>query len=145
MHIHSHIQRKREDRIGWKRSLGTTTTTPHLLYIDQEVGREKKGGRTSENSITLAIVFIQISTSNVRRHYQPHAGSSNSNSSSSRTDRWTHFQLNAGLRLFVHTWIMHGIDDCYQLTLAFEGFCAQCLSKLFLKDFTVLLLTTSLG
>ena len=65
--------------------------------------------------------------------------------SSSRTDRWVHFQQNAGLRLFVHTWIVHGIDDCYQLTRTFGGFSAQCLSKLFLKEFTVLLLTTSLG
>ena len=40
---------------------------------------------------------------------------------------------------------MHGIDDCYQLTRTFGGFSAQCLSKLFLKEFTVLLLTTSLG
>ena len=70
---------------------------------------------------------------------------SSSSSSSSRTDRWVHFQQNAGLRLFVHTWIVHGIDDCYQLTQTFGGFSAQCLSKLFLKEFTVLLLTTSLG
>ena len=35
--------------------------------------------------------------------------------------------------------------DCSQLTRTFGGFSAQCLSKLFLKEFTVLLLTTSLG
>ena len=40
---------------------------------------------------------------------------------------------------------MQGIDDCYQLTRTFGGFSAQCLSKLFLKEFTVLLLTTSFG
>ena len=40
---------------------------------------------------------------------------------------------------------MHGIVDCYQLTRTFGGFSAQCLSKLFLKEFTVLLLATSLG
>ena len=63
-----------------------------------------------------------------------------SSSSCSRTDRWVHFQQNAGLRLFVH-----GIDDCYQLNRTFRGFSAQCLSKMFLKEFTVLLLTTSFG
>ena len=52
---------------------------------------------------------------------------------------------NAGLRLFVQTWIVHGIDDCYKLTRTFDGFSAHCLSKLFLKKFTVLLLKTSLG
>ena len=40
---------------------------------------------------------------------------------------------------------MHGIDDCYQLTRTFGGFSAQCLSKLFLKEFAVLLVTTSFG
>ena len=40
---------------------------------------------------------------------------------------------------------MHGIDDRYQLTRTFGGFSAQCLSKLFLKEFTVLLVTTSFG
>ena len=73
------------------------------------------------------------------------SSSSSSSRSSCRTDRWVHFQQNAGIRLFVHTWIVHGIDDCYQLTLTFGGFSAQCLSKMFLKEFTVLLLTTSLG
>ena len=68
-----------------------------------------------------------------------------SSGSSSRTYSWVHFQQNTGLRLFVHTWIVHGIDDCYQLTRTFAGLSAQCLSKLFLKEFTVLLLTTSLG
>ena len=43
----------------------------------------------------------------------------------SRTDRWVHFQQNAGPWLFVNPWIVHDIDDCHQ--------------------FTVLLLTTSLG
>ena len=66
-------------------------------------------------------------------------------SSSSRTDRWVHFQQNAGLRLFADTWIVHGIVDCYQLTRTLDGFSAQCVSKLFLKEFTVLLLTASLG
>ena len=51
----------------------------------------------------------------------------------------------AGLRLFVHIGIVHGIDDCNQLTRTFGGFSAQCLSKLFLKKFTVRLLTTSSG
>ena len=69
----------------------------------------------------------------------------NISSSSSRTDRWVDFQQNTVLRLFVHTRIMHGIDECYQLTETFGGFSAQCLSKLFLKEFTVLMLTTSLG
>ena len=40
---------------------------------------------------------------------------------------------------------MHGIDDCYQLTRTYGGFSPQCLSKLFFKEFTVLLLTTSFG
>ena len=41
-----------------------------------------------------------------------------------QTDRWVHFQQNAGLRLFVHTWIVHGIGDCYRLTQTSEGiFC----------------------
>ena len=71
------------------------------------------------------------------------SSSSSNSSSTSRTDRWVHFQQNTGLRLFVHTWIVHGIDDCYQLTRTFGGFSTQCLSKMFLKEFTVLLLTTS--
>ena len=62
-----------------------------------------------------------------------------------RKDRWVHFQQNAGLRLFVHTWSVHDIYDWYQFTRTFGGFSAQSLSKLFLKEFTVLLLTTSLG
>ena len=66
-------------------------------------------------------------------------------SSSSRIDSWVHFQQNAGLLLFVHPWSVHDIDDCYQFIRTFGGFSAQCLSKLFLKEFTVLLLTTSLG
>ena len=70
---------------------------------------------------------------------------SSSSSSSSRTDRWVHFQQNVGLRVFVHTWILHGIDDCYQLTRTFGEFSAQCLSKLFLKEFTVVLVATSFG
>ena len=40
---------------------------------------------------------------------------------------------------------VHGVDDCYQLTHTFWGFSAQCLSKLFFKEFTVLLLATSFG
>ena len=67
-----------------------------------------------------------------------------SSSSSSRTDRWVQLQQNAGPRLFVHTLIVHGIDYFYWLTQTFGGFSAQCLSKLFLKEFTVLLITTSL-
>ena len=47
--------------------------------------------------------------------------------------------------LCTRTCIVHGIDDCYQLTRTFGGFSAQCLSKLFLKEFTVLLVTTSFG
>ena len=65
-----------------------------------------------------------------QRHF-----STSSSSSSSRTDRWVHFQQNAGLRLSVHTWIVHVIVDCHQLTRTFGGFSAQCLSKLFLKEF----------
>ena len=45
----------------------------------------------------------------------------------------------------IHTCIVHDIDDCYRLTRTFGGFSFQCLSKLFLKEFTVLLHTTSLG
>ena len=45
----SHIQRKGEDWIKWRRSLGTTisttTTTPPTL-TEQEVGGGKKEGRT---------------------------------------------------------------------------------------------------
>ena len=41
--------------------------------------------------------------------------------------------------------IVHGIDDCYQLTRTFGEFSAECLSKLFLKEFTVLLVTISFG
>ena len=71
------------------------------------------------------------------------SSSSSSGSSSNKTDRWVHFQQNAGLRLFVYTRIIvHDIDDCDQLTRTFWGFSAQCLSKLFLKEFTVLLVTT---
>ena len=40
---------------------------------------------------------------------------------------------------------MLGIDDRYKLTRTFGGFSAQCLSKLFLKEFTVLLVITSFG
>ena len=72
--------------------------------------------------------------------------SNNDNSScsrSSRTDRCGHFLQNAGLRLFLHTWIVHSINDCYQLIGTFGGFSAQCFCKLFLKKFTVLLVTTS--
>ena len=36
-------------------------------------GGRKYGGRTSVNSVTLSLTLIQISTSNFRRHYQPHA------------------------------------------------------------------------
>ena len=68
---------------------------------------------------------------------------SSNSTSSNRTDCWIHFHHNAGLRLFVHTWSVHGVDDCYQLNWTFGGFSAQCLSKLFLKEFTVLLLTIS--
>ena len=68
-----------------------------------------------------------------------------SSSSSRRTDSWVHFQQNAGLRLFVHTRIVHGIDDCSQLTRTFGDFLLQCLSKLFLKEFAVLVVTTSFG
>ena len=70
------------------------------------------------------------------------SSSSSSSSSSRRTSRWVHFQQNAGLRLFVHTGIVHGIDNCYQLTRTFEGFSAKCVSKPFLKEYTVLLVTT---
>ena len=58
------------------------------------------------------------------------SSSISSSSSSSRADLWVHFQQNAGLRLFVHPWSVHDIDDCYQFTLAltFGGpiFCISC-------------------
>ena len=73
------------------------------------------------------------------------SSSSSSSSGTRRTYRWVHFQQNAGLWLFVHTWIVHCIDDRYQFTRTFGGFSAQCLSKLFLKEFTALLVTTSFG
>ena len=73
------------------------------------------------------------------------SSSSRSSSSSSRTDRWVHFQQSAGQRPFVNICIVHGTDDSYQLTRTFGGFSAQYLSKLFLKEFTVLLVTTLLG
>ena len=72
-------------------------------------------------------------------------GSLSFTSSSSRTDRWVHFQQNAVQRMFVHPLIMHGIDHCYQFTWTSGEFSAQCLSKRFLKKFAVLLLTTSFG
>ena len=49
--------------------------------------------------------------------------SSNTSSCSSRTDHCVHFQQNAGLRLFMNPWIMHGIDDCYQLTRIWGTLC----------------------
>ena len=60
--IHN-IQRKREDRRGWSRSLGTTIstteTTHHHHYpptlTDEKMGGGKKGGRTSENSVALTL------------------------------------------------------------------------------------------
>ena len=64
-------------------------------------------------------------------------------SSSSMTDHWIHFQQNTVIRLFVHSWIAQDIDNCYQFTRIFGGSSAQCLFKLFLKEFTDLLLTTS--
>ena len=56
-----------------------------------------------------------------------------------------YFQQNADLRLFVHPWIMHRIDDCHQLTRTVGGSSPQCLSKLFLREFTGLLFTSSFG
>ena len=49
---------KRQDRRGWSRSLGATigtTTTPQTL-TDEKVGGGKKGGRASENSVTLTLI-----------------------------------------------------------------------------------------
>ena len=43
----------------------------------------------------------------------------------------------------MHPWSVYNIDDCYQFTRTFGGFFAQCSSKRFLREFTVLLLTTS--
>ena len=65
-HSFNSIQRKREDRRGWSRSLGstisTTTTTHHHHYpptlTDEKVGGGNKGGRTSENSVTLTFILI---------------------------------------------------------------------------------------
>ena len=68
-----------------------------------------------------------------------------SSSSSCRTDRWVNLQRSKTLAyecLCTLAWIVHGIDDCYQLTRTFGGSSAQCFSKLFLKEFTVLLVTT---
>ena len=87
--------------------------------------------RINKNKWILVIVIIILSSS--------------SSSSSSGIDRRVHFQQNAGLRLFVHPWSVHDTHDCYQFTRTFEEFSVQWLSKLFLKEFTVLLLTTSLG
>ena len=39
----------------------------------------------------------------------------------------------------------NGIDDCYQFTRTSGGFSAECSSKRFSKEFTVLLLRTSFG
>ena len=66
-----------------------------------------------------------------------------SSSSSSRTDRYVYFQQNAGLILFVYPWIVHD-SDCYEFTRTFGRFSGQCLSKLFFKELSVLMLTTSL-
>ena len=53
--------------------LPTTTSTPPTLTGEQVVGG-KQGGRTSENTVTLSLMRIQISKSNFRRHYQQVCG-----------------------------------------------------------------------
>ena len=58
---------------------------------------------------------------------------SSSSSSSSLTDRWVHFQQNAGLRLIVRPCIVHDIDNCYLITWTFGGFSTQCVSKFFFE------------
>ena len=78
-------ERRRQDRMEGKLryhyqyhhnyllpQLPTTTTTPPTL-TDQEVGVVKYGGKTSENAVTFSFKLIQIPTSNLRMHYQPHA------------------------------------------------------------------------
>ena len=55
------------------------------------VARASCSGSSHSSAYYEYIYNIQISSS-----------SSSSSSSSRRTDRWVHFQQNAGLRLFVH-------------------------------------------
>ena len=65
-HSFNNIQREREDRGGWSRSLGatigTSTNTHHHHYSPNSYrwigGGGKKGGRTSENSVTLTLIRI---------------------------------------------------------------------------------------
>ena len=64
----------------------------------------------------IACCLVRCVSQNIY-HIEIHSSSSYSSSisssiGSSRTDRWVHFQQNAGLPLFVHTWFVHGIDDC---------------------------------
>ena len=79
-HAHSFTSFRERGKTGQdgERSLGTTISTTKLptttTLTDEEVGGVKKGGRTSENSVTLSLMLIQISTSNVAWHYRPHAG-----------------------------------------------------------------------
>ena len=58
------------------------------------------------------------------------SSSSSSRSSSSRTDRWVNLQQNAGLCLFVHTWIVQSMIVTMQLTRTFVDFlpsvCPSC-------------------
>ena len=75
MRIHSQHSKKggRQDRMEEKLRYHYQYHY-HPTLTDEEVGKGKKGGRTSENSVTLSLMLIWISTSNFRRHYQPHAG-----------------------------------------------------------------------
>ena len=87
MHIHSQHSEKggRQDRMEKKlryhyqyhHNYLPPPLLPQLLQM-KRWGGEKKGGRTSENSVTLSLKLIQISTSNFRRYYQSHAGPSSS-------------------------------------------------------------------
>ena len=80
--IHNIRERMKTERMEQK-SLGTTISTTTTTYHHHQAPQllqmkrwgRKVGGRTSENSVTLSLMLIQISTSNFRRHYQPHAGS----------------------------------------------------------------------
>ena len=69
--------------------------------------------RRRERYMIIIIYCIWKITQHRVPNWSSSSSSSNTSGSSSKTDRWVHFHQNAGLRLFVHTWIVHGIDDCY--------------------------------
>ena len=61
----------REGSIGT--TISTTTTNPPNSYRGRGGGR-KDARKNLRNSVTLSFMLIQFSTSNLERHYQPHAG-----------------------------------------------------------------------